>query len=200
VYCEPNKETVFWVIKKLVNFFFKYNFAEEYNYYKSIKYRLKGIPTAKLNIRDFYARGAGHYAQAGELNNGKIRFQSLNGTIDENDKNFSGESWFTDKTFNSLDEIQKFYGTKITPGHHFNKIDVFKMTRAQMNRAFKTGVINGNNDYHLITNNCASLVTRSMSKAFQRNWLYLWDPIPRLNHGLTRFSYYSSYSHSINKN
>ncbi|NHN25699.1 hypothetical protein FIA58_008410 [Flavobacterium jejuense] len=141
------------------------------------------------------ARNAGHHAISGELDDGKYRFISKNGTSDPDDANFSGESYYTDKTFDNIDDIQTYYGTEITPGHSFNKIDVYSMTRNQMNKAFTAGLIAAKQDYHLFTNSCTHLVTKSLNAAYGIPRWYEYRIIPRLNHNFQRY-FYKNYLYS----
>lgn len=142
------------------------------------------------------ARGAGHHAISGELDNGKYRFISKNGTLDPDDANYSGESDYTNDVFDSVDAIQKHYGTEITSGHSFNKIDTYLMTRNQMNRAFETGLSIAKQNYHLFTNSCTNVVSQSLAAAFGRPFLYDASAIPRLNHIAQRVNYYNHYIYS----
>lgn len=144
------------------------------------------------------ARGFGHHAISGELDNGKYRFISKNGTLDPNDINFSGESDFTNEIFNNIDEIQKYYGTEITPGHSFNKIDTYLMTRSQMNRAFETGLQIAKQNYHLLLNSCTNVVTRSLFDAYNPSSSPFYDIVPNFNHVLQRANYYDHYIYSSN--
>lgn len=144
------------------------------------------------------ARGFGHHAISGELDNGKLRFISKNGTSDPNDMNFSGESDYTNEIFNNIDEIQNYYGTKITPGHSFNKIDTYLMTRSQMNRAFDTGLQIAKQNYHLLLNSCTNVVTRSLFDAYKPSSSPYYDITPNINHVLQRANYYNHYIYSSN--
>lgn len=143
------------------------------------------------------ARGAGHHAISGELDNGKYRFISLNGTQDPNDANYSGESYYTDKVFDSVNDIQEYYGTKITPGHSFNKTDTYLMTRSQMNEAFAAGLSAAKQDYHLLTNSCTNVVTQSLAAAF--GWSLLSGTTPLVNHVNQRLNHYGNYIYSTSK-
>lgn len=143
------------------------------------------------------ARGAGHHAISGELDNGKYRFISLNGTLDPNDANYSGESHYTDEVFDSMNDIQEYYGTKITHGHSFNKMDTYLMTRSQMNRAFATGKSVAKQSYHLLTNSCTNVVTQSLAAAF--GWSFLSGTTPLVNHVNQRLNHYEHYFYSTSK-
>jgi len=143
------------------------------------------------------ARGAGHHAISGELDNGKYRFVSLNGTQDPNDANYSGESYYTDKVFDSVNDIQEYYGTKITPGHSFNKTDTYLMTRSQMNKAFEAGLSVAKQNYHLLVNSCTNVVTQSLGAAF--GWSFLCGATPIVNHVNQRLNYYEHYIYSTSK-
>ncbi len=141
------------------------------------------------------ANGAGHEAISGELDNGKYRYLSLDGTADKTDANFSGKSTKTDLVFDTVKDIQKHYGTKVTPGHSFNKIDTYLMTRSQMNRAFNAGLRFANQNYNLIYNNCASIVTESLRAAYWP-FIYLKSNVPNINQVYQRANYYQQYIYS----
>lgn len=143
------------------------------------------------------ARGAGHEAISGELDNGQYRFISLNGTLDPNDANFSGPSHKTDEVFDSVADIQKYYGKDITPGHSFNKIDTYSMTRSQMNRAFNAAASFAKQNYHLLTNNCATIATEALKAAY-RPLIYFFDFTPKINQVIQRANYYNHYLYSKN--
>lgn len=147
------------------------------------------------------ARNFGHHAISGELDNGDYRFISKNGTLDPNDANFSGKSDYTDKVFDSVGDIQEHYGTKITPGHSFNKIDTYLMTRNQMTRAFEYGLNVAKQNYHLFTNSCTNVVSAALYGAYNNSTFLgkrfiIHDPTPRLNHILQRGIYYNHYFYS----
>ena len=138
------------------------------------------------------ANGMGHEAMAFENEDGSLRYISKDGT-DENG-GISGKSKYTDKNFNSINEINDYYGKNVSPGKRYDAVSVFKATRAQINRGIATALAYAKGPYDLLTSSCTTLVEQSMQSMYKAK-VYSGLSVPNLNFYLNNFFYRDYRSH-----
>lgn len=138
------------------------------------------------------ANGMGHEALAFENEDGTLRYISKDGT-DENG-GLNGKSKYTDKNFNSIDDINDYYGKNVSPGKRYDAISVFKATRAQINRGISTALAYAKGPYDLLTSSCTTLVEQSLQSMYKAK-VYSGLSVPNLNFYLNNFFYRDYRSH-----
>lgn len=130
------------------------------------------------------ANGAGHEAMAFENEDGTLRYISKDGT-DEN-AGLWGKTKYTDKNFNSVNEINDYYGKIVSPGKQYDAVSVFKATRAQIIRGIDTARAYAKGPYDLLTSSCTTLVEQSLQSMYHVK-VYSGLSIPNLNFYLNNF-------------
>ncbi|WP_082129181.1 RHS repeat-associated core domain-containing protein [Chryseobacterium gallinarum] len=138
------------------------------------------------------ANGMGHEAIAFRNENGSLRYISKDGT-NEN-MGLNGKSKYTDKNFNSIDEINDYYGKNVSPGKRYDVVSVFKATRAQINRGIATALAYAKGPYDLLTSSCTTLVEQSLQSMYKVK-VYSGLSVPNLNFYLNNFFYRDYRSH-----
>ncbi len=141
-----------------------------------------------LNVlQDFEgANGAGHQALAGELENGKLQYISKDGT-NENGGVY-GESKYTDKVFNNINEINDYYGTNVSPGKRYDLVATYRLTKNQMNIALTTARTYAHQTYNLFANSCTTIVEKALYNAFKPRYTF-FSPIPNTTFQNQQFTY-----------
>ncbi|MXV37293.1 hypothetical protein GO491_01185 [Flavobacteriaceae bacterium Ap0902] len=148
----------------------------------------------EINILHDYegAEGAGHQAIAFETKDGKLRYFSRDGVQNENNYNTYGEPEFTDLTFESIAEIQNYYTTEVSQGKLYDQVDVYKATRAQIERGIQYAKNAVKTNYNILWNNCSSLVERALMNTYGGK-IYSGMAIPNLNLTINRGIFYKYY-------
>lgn len=134
----------------------------------------------------------GHEALAFENEDRTLRYISKDGT-DENG-GLNGKSKYTDKNFNSIDDINDYFGKNVSPGKRYDAISVFKATRAQINRGISIALAYAKGPYDLLTSSCTTLVEQSLQSMYKAK-VYSGLSVPNLNFYLNNFFYRDYRSH-----
>lgn len=141
-----------------------------------------------LNVLADYegAEGAGHQALAGELENKKLQYISKDGTYEN--AGIYGKSNYTDEVFNTINEINDYYGTYISPGKSYDVVATYRLTRSQMNTALTTARSYAHQTYNLFTNSCTTIVEKALYNAFKPQYTF-FSPIPNITFQNQQFTY-----------
>ena len=140
-----------------------------------------------VNVLEDYggAHGAGHQAIAFENENGTLKYISKDGTKGTNP--VWGESKNTIADFKNINEINDYYGTKVSPGKRYDVVAKFRATRSQINVGIKTAISYAKMNYNLFTNSCTTMVQKSLQAMYHTR--YVFSPIPNENFSQTIRNY-----------
>jgi RHS repeat-associated protein len=118
----------------------------------------------KLHVLEDYeaANGAGHQALVGDVD-GDLLYVSKDGTNENN--GVYGEAKNTIRRFDSFEDIDEFYSTRVSPGKHYDSRLTFKVTKTQMQTALKTAIRLAVMPYNLINNSCTTIVQFALNSA-----------------------------------
>ncbi|WBV55574.1 SpvB/TcaC N-terminal domain-containing protein [Chryseobacterium daecheongense] len=130
------------------------------------------------------ANGAGHEAIAFENPDGTLLYISKDGTHENG--GVYGETLKTDQNFKSIEEINDFYSTKVSPGKRYDAVAVYRATRAQINRGIAAARNVISTKYKLLTSSCTTVVEQSL-KAMYNARIYSGMMAPNINFFINNF-------------